>query len=1831
MISEFLAANSSAIRDDFGESSDYVEIYNGTSQAINLEGYALTDSLENKSRWVFPATNLLAGQHLLVWASAQDRRIPGRPLHTNFKLSSDGESLALIKPDHITVVHQYDFGPQLVDQSQGVEAEVETSSAVLSRGASARYFVPTNNSLSNLWTLPAFDDSAWSSGKTGLGFDTNSPSALSSLIATDVKDLLHRASPQRAGLFIRVAFAVANPQALPNLALTLRYDDGFVAYLNGTEVARRGLAQNASPSFSTISSLNRTNDAVLTPEDFPSLALNQSLRAGTNVLAIHAFNRDPADGDLLIAPEIHSRRLRYATNAVRSFAAPTPGVANVSGAKGTSGGLNFSVASRIFIDSFELKITPAEPSPSGEVRYTLDGTIPGPTALLYQGPLQITNSTQIRARLFQPGFLPGRVRTEAYARLAPEMRNVSSDLPLILVHSYGAGRFNENFKKGCILFVHEPRRGRASFTNKPDLIFRAGLKIRGSSSAGNPKYNWALDCWDEDDREREIPLLGMPAGTEWTFHAPYFTDTTLIADPLASSMSQAAGRYAARFRFAELYLNERPSGTPQATIAPTNYFGVYNILERISIHPNRVAIDKLTDQDVAPPAITGGYLLSIDRNIDGPQGFTAGGQSFVYTEPTHEVMTSPPREAQRRYLANYLNEFTAVLDSAHWTNPVTGYAPYIDAGSWIDFHLMQVISVNGDGLGLSTYFYKPRNGPITFGPIWDFDKAFGWAEVRHEAPLQWEGGKGFFYYPWWGRLFLDPNFWQAYIDRFQELNAGPYSIPGLMALIDRLNDQVKESAVRDQVRWKQPKRGGTQEGDIAYFKDWLARRIRFMETNFVARPDILQRSGQVVSGSQVEITAPAGATILYTLDGSDPRALHGSVAPNAWVYTGPITITGETRLLARARDANRPFLTGAAGGHPPLGRPWSGPVTARYFLEAPATKGDLVVSELNYLPTAPTTTELKARPGVTAQDFEFVEIQNVNSRTVDLFGSRFTRGITFTFTNSAIHKLAPGAQLLLVKNSDAFALRYGVLSNIAGTYRGSLADRGQTLRLEDAAGNPLLEFAYDSAWHPATAGLGFTLVRLAPGASADTRDAWGPSSIALGSPGRENSPAADWPRVVVNEILANPASNQQDAVELLNPSATSVDIAGWFLTDDPRQPRKYRIPNKTVLAPGAWWVVSGSAFGAASQGTNAFQLSSRGDAIWLFAADVSGALLGYAHGFEFGASETGVSWGRHVAGDGSEHFVAQAAPTLGAPNSGPRIGPAVLREILYHPPDLFENGAFWDNDEDEFIEIANIRNAPVSFAASVPGRAWRLRGTVDYDFPNDFVLEANHTAILVSFDPLQETNRLAGWRKKWGLSASIPVLGPFRGKMDNSAGEITLLKPADEDRDSSEVSFVVVDRVHYRDTAPWPAAADGGGASLEHKGDLLFGKDGANWLAALPSPGRSPEPGGIPSIAAQPENQTVVGGARVNLNVKVNAGSSSALKFQWRRDGANISGATNALLVLNPANVSDAGQYSVVVVNSHGSVESAAATLKVLPPPTIVRHPEGQNVRPGSAVTFAVAAEGSGKLSYQWLFNGAPIAGATSSSLTLQNVQGTESGPYAVRVTDAIGSATSLPAPLNVLVRPTFTTQPQSRIALVGDTVELRVEVNGLAPFTYRWRKAAATIPGATNSVLALKNVQLTDSGIYGVTVTNLASGPLGVASQTATLQVMADSDHDRVGDEWEVQFGYSANNPGDGSFDDDGDGLTTQEEFLAGTNPRDRQSALRLDAGRLSAEGVELSFMAQANRGYSIQYREALDSGAWQTLKQINGSDSAQRATVIDAPSPGKARFYRVVTPPQF
>ena len=109
-ITEFMASNTKTVTDDFGRYEDWIEIYNFSTTNVALLDWALTDSDGDLAKWRFPNTNLPPRTHLVVWASNRDRKGVGAPLHTNFRLDSNGEYLGLIKPDGVTVA--FAFAPR---------------------------------------------------------------------------------------------------------------------------------------------------------------------------------------------------------------------------------------------------------------------------------------------------------------------------------------------------------------------------------------------------------------------------------------------------------------------------------------------------------------------------------------------------------------------------------------------------------------------------------------------------------------------------------------------------------------------------------------------------------------------------------------------------------------------------------------------------------------------------------------------------------------------------------------------------------------------------------------------------------------------------------------------------------------------------------------------------------------------------------------------------------------------------------------------------------------------------------------------------------------------------------------------------------------------------------------------------------------------------------------------------------------------------------------------------------------------------------------------------------------------------------------------------------------------------------------------------------------------------------------------------------------------------------------------------------------------------------------------------------------------------------------
>lgn len=213
------------------------------------------------------------------------------------------------------------------------------------------------------------------------------------------------------------------------------------------------------------------------------------------------------------------------------------------------------------------------------------------------------------------------------------------------------------------------------------------------------------------------------------------------------------------------------------------------------------------------------------------------------------------------------------------------------------------------------------------------------------------------------------------------------------------------------------------------------------------------------------------------------------------------------------------------------------------------------------------------------------------------------------------------------------------------------------------------------------------------------------------------------------------------------------------------------------------------------------------------------------------------------------------------------------------------------------------------------------------------------------------------------------------------------------------------------------------------------------------------------SIFAQPEDVAVAAGGQVSL--KVSATGTQPLTYQWRKNGQNIPGATQAVYEFA---ADSAASYDVQVNNVVGLIEtSGVAKVLILVPPVLTVQPqETLVVNQNSTAVLSVTASGSQPLVYQWRKDGVPIAGGTAATLTVQNVQGVHAGVYDVSVSNALGSAASRPLKLSVNFPASILSQPPSTIsAAIGTPVSLRVTAGGTGPFEYQWFRSNSSSPNS--------------------------------------------------------------------------------------------------------------------------------------------------------------------------
>ena len=424
---------------------------------------------------------------------------------------------------------------------------------------------------------------------------------------------------------------------------------------------------------------------------------------------------------------------------------------------------------------------------------------------------------------------------------AQQVNFTSSNLPIFVINTFGQEIPNE-YKINARMGVIYNGEGVRNYLTDPFNHYDGwiGIELRGSSSLTFPKKSYAVETRDSLGNDKSVSLLGLPSEADWVFYGPY-NDKTLIRDVLAYKLARDMGRYASRSRFFELVINGE-------------YKGVYVLLEKIKRDANRVNIKKLNPADTTGDALTGGYIIKIDKldgeNNDGwysnfrpfPQLSARIFYQYHYPKPEDIV------EAQKNYIKAWIYSFESAMFGPYYADTILGYSKYIDVQSFVDYILLNELVKNIDAYRLSTFFYKDRdsrNPKLFAGPVWDFNLAFGNCDYyqaynssgwyleyvsEYSNIPSWEN---YFIPFWWKKIFTDQNFQNKFRQRWIALRNSVWTYEKINTTIDSLVQLLEESRQRNfqkwpvigQYVWPNYYVGQTYEDEINYLKNWLSSRL----------------------------------------------------------------------------------------------------------------------------------------------------------------------------------------------------------------------------------------------------------------------------------------------------------------------------------------------------------------------------------------------------------------------------------------------------------------------------------------------------------------------------------------------------------------------------------------------------------------------------------------------------------------------------------------------------------------------------------------------------------------------------------------------------------------------------------------------------------------------------------------------------------------------------------------------------------------------------------------------------------------------------------------------
>ncbi len=1044
-INEVVASNASGLADEDGDFPDWIELYNYSDSTVSLEGYGISDDSLDLFKFTFPEVSIAPGEYYILFAS-------------------DKEQVG-----------------QLFDWEN-----------VIVQGNSTKYIIP-ESAVDDSWITNDFDDSNWQDGVFGIGYGDGDD-------ATTVPD-------GTLSIFTRTSFSVENKELINGMLMKLDFDDGYVAYINGTEVHRENMVGTAPLAYNATATIY-TEPMLIQGQELPEIDLNNFLdlvQQGKNTLAIQVHNNSTGSSDLTLIPflDLGSSTETYHLNFKLSsegeelfltspdsasidhlafpelrtgesygrsaendslfyiYLNPTPRLANTSeGYVGRSADPELDKPEGFY--NGQLSVALADTSLGDVIRFSWDGRDPTIESLPFRSDARTLSKTfTLKFRSFEPGKLPSNIVTKTYFKdeehelpvvsLSTHPDNLWSDESGIYVRGTngvsgnceGEVNWNQDWEIPVTVELYEKDKSRA-------FVSGAGAKIFGGCSRSNPAKSLAIYFRNEyGNSELEYKLFEEKDIDK--FQAFVLRNSGNDFTSQGHSMIRDGMMKTLMEGSALDYQAFRPA----VLYINGEYWGIHNIREKVNEH----FIESNSEADAD----------EIDL-LEG-DGWAIHGDNEAY------------------------NAFRDALGSANMSDPdqYQEIEDMIDIDNYTDYMAAEIYYANTDWPGNNIKFWRNR---LTNGKwrwiMYDTDFGFNLYDynvVQNTIEFALDpNGPDWPNPPWSTYIFRQmvqsDVFVQKFVNRMSDLMNTRFEAEYINSVIDSLSGLIESEIPRHVATVRNDQAWGssvsTWQSDLNTMRDFADNRRSYMETFIRDRFDLsLPRSIKVdVSDSEY----------------GDVRV--NRVYPENYPWSGKYF--GGVKVPVTAIPKPGYKFTG-----------WSGDSDSKEH-RIMVDPGSSLVANFEASDGEETTVVINEIMHSSSDEFDsgdWIELYNAAGYDIDISSwvlKDSDDDHEYIFPDGT--ELAAGAYLVVADDLEDFNGSYNKVSSLFGELGFGLSSNGDQVRLYTDSGAIIdsVEYLGESPWPAGAVATGYSMELENPMSDNSLGENWVVSLKVGGTPGTEN-------------------------------------------------------------------------------------------------------------------------------------------------------------------------------------------------------------------------------------------------------------------------------------------------------------------------------------------------------------------------------------------------------------------------------------------------------------------------------------------------------------------------------------------------------------------------------------------------------------------------------------------------------------------------------------------------------------------------------------------------------